>query len=129
VEELTVHLGAASDGVSLVTEALRLKPDVIVADIAMPVMSGIDAVRKLRNEPASRPLEKPPCAQSLVGQGGESYCENFLLLRDFPSCWGCLIRPKWIHKADSPHPKSKRGPIDPWRKTHDMRRNRIECPE
>jgi DNA-binding NarL/FixJ family response regulator len=41
-------VGTASDGVSLVTEALRLKPDVIVADITMPVMDGIDAVRKLQ---------------------------------------------------------------------------------
>jgi DNA-binding NarL/FixJ family response regulator len=40
-------VGTASDGASLVTEALRLKPDVIVADITMPVLSGIDAVHQL----------------------------------------------------------------------------------
>ncbi len=41
-------IGTASDGISLVTESLRLKPDVIVADITMPVMDGIDAVRELQ---------------------------------------------------------------------------------
>jgi DNA-binding NarL/FixJ family response regulator len=41
-------VGTASDGRSLVTEALRLKPEVIVADITMPVMDGIDAVRELQ---------------------------------------------------------------------------------
>lgn len=41
-------VGTASDGVSLVAEALRLKPDVIVADITMPRMDGIDAVRELQ---------------------------------------------------------------------------------
>jgi DNA-binding NarL/FixJ family response regulator len=41
-------VGTASDGGTLVSEALRLKPDVIVADITMPVLSGIDAVHKLR---------------------------------------------------------------------------------
>ena len=36
------------DGQSLLQEATRLKPDVIVADIFMPVLNGIDAVRQLR---------------------------------------------------------------------------------
>jgi len=37
----------ASDGESLVSEAQRLQPDVVVADISMPGMSGIEAIRKL----------------------------------------------------------------------------------
>ena len=40
-------LGTASDGASLVSEVLRLHPDVVVADITMPIMTGIDAVHKL----------------------------------------------------------------------------------
>jgi DNA-binding NarL/FixJ family response regulator len=40
-------VGTASDGASLVSEAQRLNPDVIVVDITMPVMTGIDAVHKL----------------------------------------------------------------------------------
>jgi len=41
-------VGTATDGAALVSEALRLSPDVIVADITMPVFSGIDAVHRLR---------------------------------------------------------------------------------
>jgi DNA-binding NarL/FixJ family response regulator len=41
-------VGTATDGATLVSEALRLCPDVIVADITMPVLSGIDAARWLR---------------------------------------------------------------------------------
>jgi DNA-binding NarL/FixJ family response regulator len=41
-------VGTAKDGASLVSEALRLFPDVIVADITMPVLSGIDAAHQLR---------------------------------------------------------------------------------
>lgn len=41
-------VGTASDGASLVSEAQRLKPDVVVVDIGVPVMSGIDAVHKLK---------------------------------------------------------------------------------
>ena len=40
-------VGTASDGVSLISEAERLNPDVVVADITMPVMNGIDAVHRL----------------------------------------------------------------------------------
>jgi DNA-binding NarL/FixJ family response regulator len=41
-------VGTATDGAMLVSEALRLHPDVIVTDITMPVLNGIEAVGKLR---------------------------------------------------------------------------------
>lgn len=41
-------VGAVEDGRALVTEAARLNPDVIVADISMPSLNGIDAARQLR---------------------------------------------------------------------------------
>jgi DNA-binding NarL/FixJ family response regulator len=37
-----------SDGHALVTAALDLRPDVIVADISMPVLNGIEAIRQIR---------------------------------------------------------------------------------
>ena len=40
-------VGIASDGVLLVSEAQRLNPDVVVVDITMPLMNGIDAIHKL----------------------------------------------------------------------------------
>lgn len=42
--------GMATDGMQLVEMAKDLNPDVIVADISMPLLNGIDAVRKLRQE-------------------------------------------------------------------------------
>jgi DNA-binding NarL/FixJ family response regulator len=41
-------VGTAENGVDLVELAQRVKPDVIVTDISMPLLNGIDAVRKLR---------------------------------------------------------------------------------
>jgi DNA-binding NarL/FixJ family response regulator len=41
-------IGTCENGQELVEAAQRLRPDVIVADISMPVLNGIDAVRKLR---------------------------------------------------------------------------------
>jgi DNA-binding NarL/FixJ family response regulator len=41
-------VGSAENGLELVHAAERLRPDVIVTDISMPLLNGIDAIRKLR---------------------------------------------------------------------------------
>jgi DNA-binding NarL/FixJ family response regulator len=43
-------VGMVEDGHMLVKEALRLKPDVIIADISMPSLNGIDAIRQIQKE-------------------------------------------------------------------------------
>ena len=43
-------VGFASNGRELVDECRRLRPDVVVADISMPLLNGIEAIRKLREE-------------------------------------------------------------------------------
>lgn len=40
--------GEAADGRALVEAALKLRPHVIVADISMPLLNGIDAARQIR---------------------------------------------------------------------------------
>jgi DNA-binding NarL/FixJ family response regulator len=42
-------VGVAENGMRLVEMAERERPDVIVADISMPLLNGIDAVRRLRD--------------------------------------------------------------------------------
>jgi len=41
-------VGAVSEGRSLVDAALRLKPDLIILDVMMPLLNGIDAARRIR---------------------------------------------------------------------------------
>jgi DNA-binding NarL/FixJ family response regulator len=41
-------VGAVGDGQALIDAAQRLRPDVIVADIAMPVMDGLEALHRLK---------------------------------------------------------------------------------
>lgn len=48
--------GMATNGMELVDLATALNPDVIVADISMPLLNGIDAVRKLRESGVSCPV-------------------------------------------------------------------------
>ena len=45
--EYTV-VGTASDGRSLLLAAAELKPDVVVLDISMPLLNGLDAARQLK---------------------------------------------------------------------------------
>ncbi len=41
-------VGTAVDGAALVEDARSLHPDVIVTDISLPIVNGIEAVRKIR---------------------------------------------------------------------------------
>ncbi len=41
-------VGTANNGKDLVSQALKLQPDVIVLDISMPIMTGIEAAHELR---------------------------------------------------------------------------------
>jgi DNA-binding NarL/FixJ family response regulator len=50
LEKRYVIIGTVSDGRSLVTEAVRLRPDVIVIDFAMPLLNGLDAARRIREK-------------------------------------------------------------------------------
>src|SRR5690242_10041382 len=41
-------VATACDGLQLVEQATRLQPEVVLADISMPHLSGIEAIRRLR---------------------------------------------------------------------------------
>lgn len=43
-------IGMVEDGYELVKEAMLLKPDVIITDISMPSLNGIDAIRQILKE-------------------------------------------------------------------------------
>lgn len=46
-------VGIVADGQALVDAAHVLQPDIIVVDISMPVLNGLDAVRRLKDEGSS----------------------------------------------------------------------------
>jgi len=72
-------IGALIDGTSVVREYLRLKPDVIILDISMGEMSGIDIARQLRDLGCSAKIifltvhEDRDYVNAAIGAGGSAY--------------------------------------------------------
>lgn len=50
LEKTFTVVGLVMDGRAMVTEAMRLRPDVIIVDVRMPLLNGLDAARKIREQ-------------------------------------------------------------------------------
>jgi DNA-binding NarL/FixJ family response regulator len=72
-------VGTVTDGRSLMTEAVRLRPDVVVVDVSMPLLNGIDAARRLKQTvPEARIViltmnEDPDLAAEAFRAGASGY--------------------------------------------------------
>jgi two-component system cell cycle response regulator DivK len=53
LKRTTYRLVEANDGEAGVAKALEIRPDLILMDIQLPKLSGIEAMRRLRGEPAT----------------------------------------------------------------------------
>ena len=50
LEKTYAVIGAVADGRAMLQEAIRLRPDVVVADVSMPLLNGLDAARRIREQ-------------------------------------------------------------------------------
>jgi len=72
-------VGTACDGRALLDEAPALRPDVIVVDIGMPLLNGLEAARQLREKiPSSKLIfltmnEDPDVAAEAMRSGASAY--------------------------------------------------------
>ncbi len=79
LEEQFELVGVVEDGRALVAEARRLKPDVIVADISMPQLTGLEALQRIRQEdPSARVVilsmhQNPAYARRALEAGAAGY--------------------------------------------------------
>lgn len=79
LEERFELVGVVEDGRTLVAEARRLRPDVIVADVSMPALNGIEALARIRQEdPAARVVilsmhQNPAYARRALAAGAAGY--------------------------------------------------------
>lgn len=72
-------VGTVTDGRALVEAASKLKPDVILADISMPLLNGLDAVRQIKKQrPGARVIfltmhSEPPLVAEAFKAGASGY--------------------------------------------------------
>ena len=81
-------IGEASDGAEAVEKAKNLHPDVIVLDITMPTMNGLEACRALRRQ-ADQPEilfvtqhDSPQMMQEAIAAGARGYVVKSNAARD-----------------------------------------------
>ena len=51
-------VGMVNDGRALVAASDRLQPDVVITDISMPLLNGLDAVRQIKSKRPHRSEER-----------------------------------------------------------------------
>ena len=72
-------VGAVGDGQALIAEAARIEPDVLLVDISMPALNGIEAVTQLRKEGSTATVvfltveEDPNWVRAALRAGGLGY--------------------------------------------------------
>lgn len=83
LEEYCQVVGSAEDGRALLDAAKRLRPDIIVLDISMPKLNGLDAARRLRKiVPQARLIFVTVHADSdYVNQAFQAGASGYLLKR------------------------------------------------
>jgi DNA-binding NarL/FixJ family response regulator len=81
-------VGEAADGIEALEKAHKLTPDVVVLDITMPRMDGLEACRRIRKTvPASEVLivtqhDSPQMHQTAVSAGAKGYVVKSNAVRD-----------------------------------------------
>jgi DNA-binding NarL/FixJ family response regulator len=68
-------VGVAHDGLEMVDQAIQLSPDIIVADVSMPELDGIQAAHRLREIGVKAPIvfltiyESPEFVEACLAEG------------------------------------------------------------
>ena len=90
LEPLYDVVAMVSDGHAAIAEAKRLLPDVLVLDVSMPVLNGIEAARELRAAGAQAKIifltvhEDPEFVRSAYQAGAQGYVVKSRLVSDLP---------------------------------------------
>jgi two-component system NarL family response regulator/two-component system response regulator DesR len=83
-------IGSVLNGEQAIEATLRLKPDVLVLDIMMPVMDGLEAARCLKKVGAPTKivfltgLEDPAIMETAMEAGGNGYVFKSQLVTELP---------------------------------------------
>jgi len=101
LEERYDVVGMVEDGRALIEAAERLKPDVILVDISMPLLNGLDAVRQLRkSQPDVKLLfltmhASPQYATEAFKAGGSGYLLKQSAVSELPQAIEAVLQGKY----------------------------------
>jgi DNA-binding NarL/FixJ family response regulator len=118
-------VGAVEDGRALLAAARALKPDVVLLDISMPLLNGIDAAHRLRkNCPASKLIfvtmhDARAYVKAAFEAGGSGYVLKRAALRELiiaiheVLAGGTYVSPEIETNAGKPRRKILHQPVSP----------------
>jgi DNA-binding NarL/FixJ family response regulator len=93
--------GEASNGIEAVTNAVQLRPDLVILDLTMPVMGGLEAARELRKILPDIPVlvysmhESDQLIQESKRVGVRGYVSKSEISKALPAAVNALV----VHKA------------------------------
>lgn len=102
LEGLGYWIETAGNGLEVLEKAAATMPDLVLMDVQMPYMDGLEATRRLRQDPAFRSL--PIIAMTALAQesdsqrcldaGADSYLSKPVRLKDLASAVASMCRPQ-----------------------------------
>ena len=104
-------IGVASDGLEAVLKAQQLQPDLILLDIGLPTLNGIEAARRIRNlSPSAKILflsqeSDRAVAGAAINAGGHGYVVKSEAFNDlFPALEAVMLGKTFISPTLTRHP-------------------------
>lgn len=101
------HIATASDGASAIAAARNQRPDVVVLDVMLPDMSGLDVLHKLREENPQLPVllltAKDAVEDRIAGltAGGDDYVTKPFSIEEVVLRLRALLRRTGVTTVDS----------------------------
>jgi CheY-like chemotaxis protein len=124
LEPLGFEVSEAQDGREALEKAEQLRPDLILMDMVMPKMGGLEATRRLRETPAFRQVPiiaisagagSTDQAQSVAG-GANAFLSKPIDVDQLVEQIGALLRLTWRHEEAVEAPAAANdatGPLQP----------------
>jgi DNA-binding NarL/FixJ family response regulator len=83
-------VAAVGDGQATLDEAARLEPEILVLDISMPVLNGLETARRLKAAGSNSKVvfltmhQDPDCVRAALATGAQGYVVKCRLVSDLP---------------------------------------------